>query len=115
MKTIVMSLLFAVIGFAAFGQKKSKVETVVIQTSAECEQCEERIESGLNYTKGVKFAELDLNTMKLTVKFRKDQITLQEIKEKIASLGYTADEVPADPKAQAALPACCKPGGGASH
>ncbi len=115
MKTIILSLLFVFVGVQAFGQKKGKVETVVIQTSAECEQCEERIEGALNYTKGIKFAELDMHTMKLTVKYRPDQISLDEIKKKIASLGYDADEVKADPSAQKELPACCKPGGGASH
>lgn len=115
MKVVILSFLFVFVGLNAYSQKKGKVETVVIQTSAECEQCEERIEGGLNYTKGVKFAELDMNTMKLTVKYRPDQISLEEIKKKIASLGYDADEVKADPKALEELPACCKPGGGASH
>lgn len=115
MKTIVLSILFVFLGVNAFSQKKGKVETVVIQTSAECEQCEERIEDGLNYTKGVKYAELDLTTMKLTVKYRPSQISLEDIKKKISSLGYDADEVKADPKALNELPACCKPGGGASH
>jgi hypothetical protein len=49
--------------------------------------------------------------MKLNVKFKPKQITLEEIKVKIASLGYQADEVPADKIAYDALPACCKPGG----
>ena len=114
MKTI-LALMFVFIGINAYTQKNEKIVTAVIQTSAECEQCEERLETGLNYTKGVKFAELDMQTMKLTVKFRSDQITLAEIKAKIAALGYDADEVKADPKAQSELPACCKPNSGETH
>lgn len=95
-----------------FGQaKEPKVKTVIIQTSAECGECEERLESHLNYTKGVVFAELDLTTMKLTVKYKTKWVTLDEIKRKIADLGYQADDVKANPEAYEKLPACCKAGG----
>ena len=92
-------------------EKRSKLETVVIPTSAECGDCKDRIEEGLNYTKGVKFAELDLETKKVTVKFVPTKITLQQVKEKISSIGYDADEVKAIPEAVQKLPACCQPGG----
>lgn len=106
---LIIGVMF--VSSVAFSQKQPKYTTVVIQTSAECEQCEERLESGLNFTKGVKFAELDMVSMKLTVKYKTKSIDLTAIKAKISSLGYTADEVPADPKALEELPACCKPGG----
>lgn len=96
-------------------EKKSKLETVVIQTSAECGDCKDRIEEALNYTKGVKFAELDLETKKVTVKFVPSKITLQQVKEKISSIGYDADEVKAVPEAVQKLPACCQPGGMKKH
>jgi periplasmic mercuric ion binding protein len=99
------------ISINTFSQKGKKYTTVVIQTSAECAECEVRLESGLNYTKGIKFAELDMNSMKLTVKFKPKLIDLLTIKTKISSLGYTADDIPADQKALNELPACCKPGG----
>lgn len=109
------SLLFFFVLFVSsfgFSQKPaSKTETVVIMTSAECDECKERIEGSLNYTKGIKFAELDVNSRKLTVKFKNDVITLAEIKKQISSLGYNADEVLADPVAFEKLPACCKPNG----
>ncbi len=95
-----------------FGQaKKGKTETVVIQTSAECGDCKGRIEDGLNYTKGVVFAELDLETKKVTVKYNSKKISLQQVKEKINSIGYDADEMKADQEAVQKLPACCQPGG----
>ena len=92
-------------------EKKGKTETVVIQTSAECGDCKDRIENGLNYTKGIVFAELDLETKKVTVKFNTKKITLQQVKEKINSIGYDADEMKADPAAVQKLPACCQPRG----
>lgn len=112
MKNSVLFLFLLFVSSVGFSQKTAaKTETVVIQTSAECGECKERIEGALNYTKGVKFAELDLNSRKLTVKFKNDVISLAEIKKQIAALGYTADEVLADPVAFEKLPACCKPNG----
>jgi mercuric ion binding protein len=46
--------LFLFLSGLTFGQKK--VEEAVIQTSAQCGDCKERIEGKLNYTKGVVFA-----------------------------------------------------------
>ena len=96
-------------------EKKSKLETVVIQTSAECGDCKERIEETLNYTKGVKFSELDLETKKLTVKYSTKKISLAEIKTKLSELGYDADEVKSNPESVKKLPLCCQPGGMNNH
>lgn len=112
MKNSVLLLAFLVVASFGFSQKTTaKTETVVIQTSAECGECKERIEGALNYTKGVKFAELDVDSRKLTVKYKTDVISLEAIKKQISALGYAADEVPADPVAFEKLPACCKPNG----
>jgi mercuric ion binding protein len=110
-KIFLLIALFAGVQVASAQTTTSKKQEVSIQTSAECGECEIRLEEALNYTKGIVYAELDLTTMKLNVKFKPKQITLAEIKAKIASMGYQADEVPADKVAFDALPACCKPGG----
>jgi hypothetical protein len=65
----------------------------------------------LNYTKGVKFAELDVPSRKVTVKFIPSQISLDDIRNKISDLGYDADGVKANHGAYEKLPACCKIGG----
>ena len=98
-------------GAAQAQEKQEKFQTVVIQTSAECGDCKDRIEEALNYTKGVVFAELDLETKKVTVKFATKKISLQQVKEAISAIGYDADEVKAEPKAQRSLPKCCQPNG----
>ena len=96
-------------------EKKSSLETVIIQTSAECGDCKERIEEMLNYTKGIKFSELDLETKKLTVKYSTKKISLAEIKTKLSELGYDADEVKSNPESVKKLPLCCQPGGMKNH
>lgn len=112
MKNVVL-ILFAVmfVHFANAQEKKAKYETVVIQTSAECGDCKDRIEGLLNYTKGVKYSELEIESKKLTVKFQPAKISLDTIKQKLSDLGYDADEIKANPEAQQKLPSCCQPGG----
>ena len=115
MKTTIFFTLFALITFSSITsfaqQSNGKWQTVVIQTSAECGDCKTRIEEGLNYTKGVSFAELDLETKKVTVKYNSDKITLDDVKKAINKIGYHADDFKASQENILKLPACCQPGG----
>lgn len=108
MKNLVLTLVVSCFAMIAFSQK---VQTKVIHTSAECGACKDRLEEVLNYTSGVKFAELDLETMDLTIKFKTAKISLDKIKVLITETGYDADDMKANPEAVQKLPACCKPGG----
>lgn len=107
MKSLLV-VVFLMLGFTIFSQEKSKNQVIVIQTSAECGQCKERIENQLNYTKGIKYAELNLEDLKLTVKYNSSKITLEEIKTQITKLGYDADDVKAEKEAYQKLPKCCQ-------
>lgn len=104
---VICTLIFLTGGVNA--QELKKVEEVMIQTSAKCGDCEVRIEDALNYMKGVKFAELNNDTKVVTVRYKTKTVSLDEIKEKIASVGYDADDVKAKEEGIAKLPACCKP------
>lgn len=108
MKNLVV-LVFALFTLTAFGQ--NKVEEIVIHTSAECGSCKERLEGKLNYTKGIMFADLDIPSKDLTVKYKTKKISLEEIKKIISETGYDADDVKANSKAYEALPQCCKVNG----
>lgn len=105
MKNII-AIAFVMFSLTSFAQKK--VQEVVILTTAECGLCKDRIESKMNYTKGIKFAEVNVPSKKLTVKFKTKNFSLKEIKEMVVALGYDADEMKANPEAYEALPACCK-------
>jgi copper chaperone CopZ len=70
-----------------------------------------RLEDGLNYMKGVIFAEFDLASRNVTVKYNPKKTTPEALKKTISNLGYDADEVKADPQAYEKLPSCCKTGG----
>jgi len=90
---------------------QKKVETVQIQTSAECGMCKDRLEEKLNYTKGIVFAELHVESKILTVRFKTKKISLDQIKNIVSQIGYDADEVKAIPEAVQKLSKCCQPGG----
>lgn len=108
MKTIFLSLIFLLVSTISLGQKSI---TSHIQTNAQCGDCKERIESKLNYTKGIKFAELDDQTKILTVKFDPNKLDLLDIKKIIAKIGYNADEIIAEKEDVEKLPKCCQPNG----
>lgn len=102
-------LVFTLFTMTTFGQKK--VEQIMIQTSAECESCKVRIEEKLNYTKGIVFADLDIPSKKLSVKYKTKKIRKEQILKILSELGYDADNITANPQAYEALPQCCKVNG----
>jgi len=110
-KNVILSgiVLFAMIlvSAAAFSQDK-KAETIKIKTSAVCDMCKDRIEQGLAYEKGVKKADLDVETKIVTITYNPSKTTPDELRKAISKLGYDADNVAADKTAFAKLPACCK-------
>ena len=111
MKNLLLLNLFVLISVFGFSQKAEKFKTIIIQTSAECGDCKERLEEKLNYSSGIKFAELDLESKKLTVKFATSKITEAKIKLIINEIGYDADDQKANKEAVQKLPLCCQPGG----
>lgn len=106
---LAVSLLFLFSAtLRAQGQGMQKPAEVKIKTSAVCGMCKDRIEKGLAFEKGVKSSELDLETKILTVNYRPDKTNPEKLRTAVSKLGYDADKVPADEKAYAKLPACCK-------
>jgi cation transport ATPase len=101
-------LFFLVFNTTLFAQKPL---VITIQTSAQCGDCKQRIESTLNQTKGVVYAELNLETKVVEVKYKPSKTNAAAIKTALINIGYDADDRKANPSAQKALPLCCQPGG----
>jgi copper chaperone CopZ len=108
-KIILIASLF--ISCITLGQKKQTIDTVYIKTSSLCGDCKERIESALNFQKGVKFSELNLDTKIATCVYKPSKVSLNELRLALVRVGYDADEMKADPEAVKLLPKCCQPGG----
>jgi copper chaperone CopZ len=107
MKNLIL-FLFLALSTSIFAQKPV---VITIQTSAQCGDCKQRIETALNQTKGVVYAELNQETKAVEVKFKPSKTDAATIKTALTLVGYDADEMKANPVAQKALPLCCQPGG----
>lgn len=107
MKTILISFLL-LFGTPLFAQKTMVLQ---IQTSAQCGDCKERIEGALNQSKGVVYAELNLETKVVEVKFKPAKTNKETLQMVLVNTGYQADDKKANPEALKALPLCCQPGG----
>jgi cation transport ATPase len=101
-------LLFISLSSSFLAQKPA---LVTIQTNAQCGDCKERIETALNQTKGVVYAELNIETKVVEVKYKVSKTDPAILHKVVTSIGYDADDQKADPIAQKALPLCCQPGG----
>ncbi len=113
---ITISLILSIFTLSVFAQQSEKelpkgVEEIKIQTSAQCEQCKERIEKDMAFEKGVKYVDLDLDTKILTVQYKTAKTDPENLREAVSEIGYDADDVPADPEAYKKLPDCCQKGG----
>lgn len=107
MKKIVLIIVLISFSLAANAQTK-KVE---IKTSAICGMCKYAIEEDLTFEKGIKSADLDLDTKIVTVEFNAKKTDADKIRTRITKVGYNADDKKRDPKAYEKLPDCCKDGG----
>ena len=113
---ITITILMSIFACTTIAQQAEKelpkgVEEIKIQTSAQCEQCKERIERDMSFEKGIKYVNLDLDTKILTVQYKTAKTDPEKIRKAVSEIGYDADDVPADPKAYEKLPTCCKKGG----
>ena len=90
--------------------QKAKLDTVKIKTSAECEMCKTKLEKEVGLMKGVKSVTLDLTTQVATVVYNNTKTEPGKIRTVISNIGYDADDVKANNRAQKKLPDCCKPG-----
>ena len=98
--------LVAIFSTGAFAQ--NKIDSVKIQTSAQCGMCKDRIEETLAFEKGVKKSELDLETKIVTVYYKSSKTNTDNIRIALTKVGYDADDFMADQKAYVKLPGCCK-------
>ena len=89
----------------------AQTEVVKIKTSAQCETCKATIEKHMNFEKGVKSAELNIEDKNLTVIYDAKKTTPEKLRIAVTKSGYDADSLMADPKAYEKLRKCCKKGG----
>jgi len=112
MKTYKLIAIFsAIVAFSACGGKNSSEATGNATASfkvwGNCEMCEETIEGSLKVD-GISKADWSTETDMITVSYDSSKISLNEIHNKIAAVGYDTDKNKGDDKAYSGLPECCQ-------
>ena len=80
----------------------------IFKVYGNCGMCKKTIEGALSNAKGVVKAVWNKETKMMEVTFHEHKITLDEIKKKIAGVGYDTDEFKATDKSYNGLPGCCQ-------
>ena len=124
MKKIIVILTLAIFSFTAMAQhcgaaaaaknnegpklEVKGAETVVIQTNAYSAKSDAIFKENLPFVKGVKEIKYDEKSYQIAVAYDPKKTNPEAIRAAISKLGFNADQVKADEKARAKLPAECK-------
>ena len=109
-KKILFSLI-VLLSSSAFAQKKDTVVISTINTCNHCKVCETcglKLETDLYFVRGIRLVTYNEEAMTTTVVYKPKLITPDKIRQEVANLGFSADNVPADPSAYAKRDNCCK-------
>ena len=86
----------------------AKNVTTSFTVQGECDMCKDKIEKALDI-EGISFAEWDVKSKKLTVRYNDSKITEDQIHTIISELGYSTSKKVANKTSQNKLDDCCKP------
>lgn len=106
MKTILMLFTCMLCSFNSLSQDKG-VTTATISVKGNCEECKKRIENAADI-KGVKFSDWNEHTQAITVTYKADKVSLDQIEKAIAASGHDTKNFKSDKPAYSQLPSCCK-------
>lgn len=95
------------------GRTEAKTVDVAIDTAV-CEICSSKIHKAVTDLEGVQQVTIDLETHIAQVTFDTGKTDLATIEAAIATVGYSANDKPADKDACDKLMSCCKAGGAKS-
>lgn len=87
---------------------KANVKEETFRVWGNCTMCERAIENSTKHQKGVMEADWDKETDQFTVSFNPDVITLEQIKQQLADIGYDTETHRAKKSVYDALPGCCQ-------
>lgn len=102
-----LNIIMATLLIAA-GAYAKDIKTVVFNTTPEmhCNNCENRIKSGLKFEKGVKDIRTDLEAKTVTIEYDADKTTPETLVKAFSKIDYEATE--AKPSTAGEKKCCCK-------
>ena len=105
-KLILMICCFA-IGISAMAQTKQK-KTETFKVYGNCEMCKETIEGALKKKDGIISKRWDAKAQTLTVCYDSSKITIQQIGQKVANVGYDNEYATSKDETYQNLHKCCQ-------
>jgi len=104
----VKKLLILTTFFFAFQLDVLASDSLIVQTSAQCEMCKIRLEKRIKKINGILSADLNLGSKEFHIVYDSALISRDNIEIKITEIGYDANQKPAKKAAYKRLPACCR-------
>lgn len=89
-------------------QQEVKYETNTFKVYGNCGMCKRTIEGSLKEESSIAEALWDIDSGEMKVTYNSKSVTLDEIKQKIADVGYDTDTHRAKVEVYSALPGCCQ-------
>lgn len=106
MKKLILTLGILLMVVSMSAQKKNA--KIQFEVDGVCGMCKDRIEKASLMTKGVKYANWNVETHQLSLIIDERKTTVIKIKENIAAVGHGSKEMECSIDAYTGLPACCK-------
>lgn len=88
--------------------KTDTLTTDTFKVYGNCGMCKATIEGALKDVKGIEKAEWNIEAKMMYVTYDKKLISLDDIKKKIAGVGYDTDKFRASDETYEELPGCCQ-------
>lgn len=107
MKSLLAFTIISIIGITACNTVSSPEKTATFKVWGNCEKCEKTIESSCAID-GVKEKDWNVESKLMTLKFDTTKVTLDELQQLIAKVGYDNDAYYGDDYAYAKLESCCQ-------
>jgi len=112
MKTVRMiagTMVAGALGLGLWACQGSEAKVAEIKVdNLVCDMCAKTVETALGKVDGVKEAKVDKEAKVAKVSYEAGKTDVKALERAVAAAGYSANDTPADPKAQADLPSCCK-------
>ena len=91
-RLIFMLIALVMVSLSANAQGKNE-KTVVFYANLHCESCKAKVEKNIPFEKGVKDLKVDLEKKTITITFRKDKNTEENLRQAIEKLNIKVQNV----------------------
>ena len=93
---------------ATSAEAEASLTTETFKVYGNCGMCKRKIEGALSDVKGIHYANWDADSKAMTVKYEPGAINTDDIKAKIAAVGYDSDTHRAPDEVYNSLHGCCQ-------